>query len=87
MKNSSNTIGNQTRDLPACSAVPKQTAPTVLKDAIVNINMGRLIFHIFFLFFFFFFFSSYSSSPPLPSSSSSLGATTSFFERFGLLST
>jgi hypothetical protein len=27
MKNSGDTIGNQTRDLPACSAVPQPTAP------------------------------------------------------------
>jgi len=27
MKNSSDTIGNQTRDLPACNAVPQPTAP------------------------------------------------------------
>jgi hypothetical protein len=27
MKKSSDTIGNRTRDLPACSAVPKPTAP------------------------------------------------------------
>jgi hypothetical protein len=27
MKNSSDTIGNQTRDLPACSIVPQPTAP------------------------------------------------------------
>ena len=27
MKNSSGTIGNRTRDLPACSAVPQPTAP------------------------------------------------------------
>jgi len=27
MKNSSNTIGNRTRDLPACSAVPQTSAP------------------------------------------------------------
>ena len=27
MKNSSDTIGNGTRDLPACSAVPQPTAP------------------------------------------------------------
>ena len=26
MKNSNNTIGNRTRDLPACSAVPQPTA-------------------------------------------------------------
>jgi len=28
MKNSNDTIGNQTRDLPACSAVPQPRAPT-----------------------------------------------------------
>jgi len=28
MKNSIDTIGNRTRDLPACSAVPQPTAPT-----------------------------------------------------------
>ena len=27
MKNSSDTIGNRTRNLPACSAVPQTTAP------------------------------------------------------------
>ena len=27
MKNSSDTIGNRTRDLPTCSAVPQPTAP------------------------------------------------------------
>jgi hypothetical protein len=27
MKNSNNTIGNRTRDFPACSAVPQPTAP------------------------------------------------------------
>ena len=27
MKNSNDTIGNQTRDLPTCSAVPQRTAP------------------------------------------------------------
>jgi len=27
MKNSSDTIGNQTRDLPTCSAVPQPTTP------------------------------------------------------------
>jgi len=27
MKNSNDTIGNQTRDIPACSAVPGPTAP------------------------------------------------------------
>jgi len=27
MKNSNDTIGNRTRDIPACSAVPQPTAP------------------------------------------------------------
>jgi hypothetical protein len=27
MKNSNNTIGNRTRDIPACSAVPRPTSP------------------------------------------------------------
>jgi len=27
MKNSNDTIGNRTRDLPVCSAVPQPTAP------------------------------------------------------------
>jgi len=27
MKNSNDTIGNRTRNLPACSAVPQRTAP------------------------------------------------------------
>ena len=27
MKNSNNTIGNRTRELPACGAVPQPTAP------------------------------------------------------------
>jgi len=34
MKNANDTIGNRTRDLPACSKVPQPTAPqrTPLKD-------------------------------------------------------
>ena len=28
MKNSNDTVGNRTRDLPACIAVPQQIAPT-----------------------------------------------------------
>ena len=33
MKNSSDTSGNRTRDLPACSAVPQRTAPPRAPDA------------------------------------------------------
>jgi hypothetical protein len=32
MKNSNDTIGNQTRDLPACTAVPQPTAPLNFKN-------------------------------------------------------
>jgi len=37
MKNSSDTIGNRTRDLPACSAVPQ---PTALQRAPVCVALG-----------------------------------------------
>ena len=35
MKNSNDTIGNRTRDLPSCSSVPHQTAPPVVVVVIV----------------------------------------------------
>ena len=38
MKNSSDTIGNRTRYLPACSAVPEPTAPPA--------GGGYVLFHI-----------------------------------------
>jgi hypothetical protein len=34
MKNSSDTIGNRTRDLPACSAMPQRTAPPRSKQVL-----------------------------------------------------
>jgi hypothetical protein len=37
MKNSSDTIGNRTRDLPACSAMPQQTAPPRARQCNINI--------------------------------------------------
>jgi hypothetical protein len=37
MKNSNDTIGNQTRDLPACSAVPQPTAPLRAPSAVYGI--------------------------------------------------
>jgi len=40
MKNSNDTIGNQTSDLPACSAVPQPTAPS---RALINNNDSRVI--------------------------------------------
>jgi hypothetical protein len=36
MKNSKHTIGNRTRDLPACSAVPQPTAPLRTSHTQVN---------------------------------------------------
>jgi hypothetical protein len=41
MKNSNETIGNQARDLPACSAVPQPTAPQR-----VPLNMWLCINHL-----------------------------------------
>jgi hypothetical protein len=39
MKNSSDTIGNRTRDLPVCSAVPQQTAPPRAPDFHVKVKV------------------------------------------------
>jgi len=36
MKNSNDTIWNQTCDLPACSAVPQPTAPAVRREVLYN---------------------------------------------------
>jgi hypothetical protein len=43
MKNLNDPIGNQTRDLPTCSAVPQPTAPprTVSEDKVTN--MSRIL--------------------------------------------
>ena len=43
MKNSSDTIGNRTRDLPACSAVPQPTAPPreLIKDEGKDLIQGH----------------------------------------------
>ena len=43
MKNSNDTIGNQTRDLPVCSTVPQPTAPPrapVSKVVFINIYLN-----------------------------------------------
>ena len=43
MKKSIETIGNRTRDLPACSAVPQPTAPPrVLCMGYYAVHMGRV---------------------------------------------
>jgi len=39
MKNSNDTIGNGTRDLPACSAVPQPTAHTACGEWVVENKM------------------------------------------------
>ena len=43
MKNSNDTIGNRTRDLPACNAMPQPTAPprTPMQDSIV-VNIKKI---------------------------------------------
>jgi len=44
MKNSSDTVGNQTRDLPACSVVPQPTAQLrVLQIKLTLLNVQRTI--------------------------------------------
>jgi hypothetical protein len=51
MKNSNDSIGNQTRDVPACSAVPQPTAPpraplsacTLKIEPVVNLSLSRII--------------------------------------------
>ena len=45
MKNSNKTIGNQTRDLPACSAVPQTTAPP--RAPKVNVKVKIINFSLF----------------------------------------
>ena len=44
LKNSSDTIGNRTRDLPPCSAVPQPTAPprAPFKESVRSKNVGIL---------------------------------------------
>jgi hypothetical protein len=41
IKNSNDTIGNQTRDLPACSAVPQPTAPLRAPNNLFTTNNFR----------------------------------------------
>jgi hypothetical protein len=38
MKNSSDTIGNRTRDVPVCSAVPQPTAPVIKHESKVQLK-------------------------------------------------
>ena len=46
MKNSSDTIGNRTRDLPTCSAVPQPTAPPRAPSHNVGLpNQGKIWYH------------------------------------------
>jgi len=41
MKNTSDTIGNRTGDLPACSTVPQPTAPPRAPMSAVRVVIGR----------------------------------------------
>ena len=56
MKNSSDTIGNRTRDVPACSAVPQPTAPPrapkryINEDKIVPNTDNFMIFAILYFY-------------------------------------
>ena len=43
MKNSNDTIGNRTRDLPACSAVPQPTAPPRVTNTFIETQIFKLI--------------------------------------------
>jgi transglutaminase/protease-like cytokinesis protein 3 len=51
MKNSSDTIGNRTRDLPACSAVPQPTAtpraPIIYYIILLCIMYYDIMFYIY----------------------------------------
>ena len=42
MKNFNETIGNRTRDLPACSAVPQPTAPPRATDFLMTLTKFSL---------------------------------------------
>jgi hypothetical protein len=46
MKNSSDTIGNRTRDLPTCSAVHQPTALRRAPDTEVDLYFRKLIFEV-----------------------------------------
>jgi hypothetical protein len=61
MKNSNDTIGNGTHDVPACSAVPQPTAPPCVQSATKHWYTLHLVVFFFFLrFLFSFFLSSFS---------------------------
>jgi len=47
MKNSNDTIGNRTHDLPACSAVPQPTAPPRTPTYPITILNFRVLAHKF----------------------------------------
>jgi len=54
MKNSSDNIGNRTRDLPACSALPQPTAPpcgsvNYVHNIKLHHNLGGQVYHLLLL--------------------------------------
>jgi hypothetical protein len=46
MKNSSDTIGNRTHDLPACSTLPHPTAPLATVISILKICQVKLLIFV-----------------------------------------
>jgi hypothetical protein len=45
MINSNYTTGNRTRDLPACSAVPQETAPPLAPHILLHVVKQRIVFY------------------------------------------
>ena len=50
MKNSNDIMGNRTRDLPVCSAVPQPTAPAVSLLNLIGMQFSQYITGLFFFF-------------------------------------
>ena len=60
-KKSNDTIGNRTRDLPACSAVPQPTAPPRLSVFCLSVSFFLTFCRIFLSLFSYFFSASFTS--------------------------
>jgi hypothetical protein len=56
IKNSNDTIGNRTRDLPACSAVPQPNAPPRVEPHYQHIHEQRIFRIIFFFFYYYYYY-------------------------------
>ena len=65
MKNSSDNIGNRTRDLPACSVVPQ---PTTLPRALTHIRVQIIYIYIYlFIYLFYYLYLYIFHGPTAPS--------------------